>query len=132
MTKPKTSFLNRFLSDEGNKPMPGTTEYFDDITKNNRVALFMKGTPKEPQCGFSRGAVQILEMHGVPIDAAVNVLADNDVREGVKEYSDWPTIPQLYIGGEFIGGFDIMLEPPKWRYSRGVCACRPQISSGSR
>ena len=88
--------MNRFLSDEGNKPVPGTPEYFDDITKNNRIALFMKGTPEEPQCGFSRGVCQIFDMHGVKVDKAVNVLADNAVREGVKEYSDWPTIPQVY------------------------------------
>ena len=105
-----TSFLNRFLSDEGNQPIAGTPEWFDDVTKTNKITLFMKGTPDSPQCGFSRGVCQILDMHGVKVDKAVNVLEDNAVREGVKEYSDWPTIPQVYMGGEFIGGFDLMLE----------------------
>ena len=94
-TKP-TSFMNRFLSDEGNQPLPGSPEYFDDITKNNRIALFMKGTPDSPQCGFSRGVCQIFDMHGIKVDKAVNVLENNEVREGVKAYSDWPTIPQVY------------------------------------
>ena len=70
----------------------------------------MKGTPDNPRCGFSKGACQILEMHQVPIHHAENVLDNDDVRQGIKDYSDWPTIPQLYIGGEFIGGFDIMLD----------------------
>jgi monothiol glutaredoxin len=76
----------------------------------NRVVLYMKGTPEAPQCGFSAAAVQILEACGVEDVATVNVLADPDIRQGIKEFSSWPTIPQLYINGEFVGGADIMRE----------------------
>jgi monothiol glutaredoxin len=81
----------------------------DEIVKANEVVLFMKGTPLFPQCGFSNRAVQILEHLGVPFET-VDVLQDPQVRDGVKEYSDWPTIPQLYVKGEFVGGSDIMME----------------------
>jgi len=76
----------------------------------NRVVLFMKGTPQFPQCGFSALAVQVLTACGVKDFAAVNVLADQEIREGIKQYANWPTIPQLYINGEFVGGSDIMRE----------------------
>ncbi|QKJ66245.1 Grx4 family monothiol glutaredoxin [Deefgea piscis] len=76
---------------------------------DNSVVLYMKGTPSFPQCGFSSGAVQILKNCGVSF-AAVNVLADADIRQGIKEYANWPTIPQLYVKGEFVGGSDIMKE----------------------
>lgn len=81
----------------------------DELVKNNRIVLFMKGTPDFPQCGFSMRAVNIVRSLGTPF-ATVNVLDDFDVREGIKAYSDWPTIPQLYIDGQFIGGSDIMME----------------------
>jgi monothiol glutaredoxin len=77
--------------------------------ESNKVILFMKGTPSFPQCGFSATVVEILKQLQVPF-AGVNVLADPDVREGIKQFSDWPTIPQLYIGGEFVGGCDITKE----------------------
>jgi len=77
--------------------------------KNNDVLLYMKGTPVFPQCGFSSMAVQILSNLGVKFKA-VDVLADADVRQGIKEFSNWPTIPQLYVKGEFVGGADIMRE----------------------
>jgi monothiol glutaredoxin len=77
--------------------------------KNNPVLLYMKGTPVFPQCGFSAMAVQILTHLGVPFEAR-DVLADADVRQGIKEFSNWPTIPQLYVKGEFVGGCDIMKE----------------------
>jgi monothiol glutaredoxin len=76
----------------------------------NKVVLYMKGTPEAPQCGFSAAAVQILEACGAEEVATVNVLADADIRQGIKEFSNWPTIPQLYVGGEFVGGADIMRE----------------------
>jgi monothiol glutaredoxin len=76
----------------------------------NRVVLYMKGTPDAPQCGFSAAAVQMLEACGAEEVATVNVLADDGIRQGVKEFSNWPTIPQLYVAGEFIGGADIMRE----------------------
>jgi monothiol glutaredoxin len=77
--------------------------------KNNPVLLYMKGTPQFPQCGFSAVTVQILNHLGVKF-AAVNVLEDQDVREGIKAFSNWPTIPQLYVKGEFVGGADIVRE----------------------
>ncbi|MBI1395638.1 MAG: Grx4 family monothiol glutaredoxin [Betaproteobacteria bacterium] len=77
---------------------------------DNRIVLYMKGTPEAPMCGFSAAAVQILEACGVDEVATVNVLDDPDVRQGIKEFSNWPTIPQLYVGGEFVGGADIMRE----------------------
>ena len=77
---------------------------------DNAVVLYMKGTPDAPMCGFSAAAVQILEACGVEEVATVNVLDDPDVRQGIKAYSNWPTIPQLYVKGEFIGGCDITRE----------------------
>jgi monothiol glutaredoxin len=79
------------------------------LVTSNPVVLFMKGTPFFPQCGFSSTAVAILERLGVAFES-VDVLADMEIRQGIKAYSDWPTIPQLYIGGEFVGGSDIMME----------------------
>ena len=76
---------------------------------NNRIVLFMKGTPHFPQCGFSGRTVQILQACDAEF-AAVDVLADMEIREGVKQFSSWPTVPQLYIDGEFIGGSDIVME----------------------
>ena len=76
----------------------------------NAVVLYMKGTPQVPQCGFSGSAVQMLKACGVQGLTAIDVLADPDVRAGIKAYSNWPTIPQLYVKGEFIGGSDIMME----------------------
>jgi len=81
----------------------------DSTVKGNDVVLFMKGTPLFPQCGFSSRAVAILEHLGVTYES-VDVLQDQGVRQGIKDYSDWPTIPQLYVKGEFIGGSDIMME----------------------
>lgn len=80
-----------------------------EIVNANDVVLFMKGTPLFPQCGFSSRAVAILERLGVPFEG-VDVLQDMEIRQGIKAYSDWPTIPQLYVKGEFVGGSDIMME----------------------
>ena len=80
-----------------------------DLVAKNDVMLFMKGTPLFPQCGFSSKAVAILEHLGVEFDS-VDVLQDMGIRQGIKEFSDWPTIPQLYVKGEFVGGSDIMME----------------------
>ncbi|GAB2896479.1 Grx4 family monothiol glutaredoxin [Uliginosibacterium flavum] len=77
---------------------------------SNPVVLYMKGTPTFPQCGFSSAAAQALKLCGVTNYVAVNVLADDDIRQGIKEYASWPTIPQLYIKGEFVGGSDIIKE----------------------
>ena len=81
----------------------------DTTVRSNDVVLFMKGTPLFPQCGFSSRAVAILEHLGVQYES-VDVLQDQAIRQGIKDYSDWPTIPQLYVKGEFVGGSDIMME----------------------
>ena len=80
-----------------------------ELVKANPIVLFMKGTPLFPQCGFSSRAIAILDRLGAPYES-VDVLADPEIRQGIKEYSDWPTIPQLYVKGEFVGGSDIMME----------------------
>src|SRR3546814_2414216 len=80
-----------------------------EIVKSSDVVLFMKGTPLFPQCGFSSRAIAILDHLGVDYES-VDVLQDQEVRQGIKEFSDWPTIPQLYVKGEFVGGSDIMME----------------------
>lgn len=80
-----------------------------DLVKGHDVVLFMKGTPLFPQCGFSSRAIAILDHLGVPYES-VDVLQDQEIRQGIKSYSDWPTIPQLYVKGEFVGGSDIMME----------------------
>ncbi|MCG2842522.1 Grx4 family monothiol glutaredoxin [Sandaracinobacter sp. RS1-74] len=89
--------------------MDPVQQRIDGIVRGHDVVLFMKGTPLFPQCGFSSRAVAILEHLDVPFHS-VDVLQDQDVRQGIKGYSDWPTIPQLYVKGEFVGGSDIMME----------------------
>ncbi|HXG81436.1 MAG TPA: Grx4 family monothiol glutaredoxin [Sphingomicrobium sp.] len=89
--------------------MTDVKERIDALVKANDVVLFMKGSALFPQCGFSSRAVAILDHLGVPFET-VDVLADPEIRAGIKEYSDWPTIPQLYVKGEFVGGSDIMME----------------------
>jgi monothiol glutaredoxin len=89
--------------------MTDTQSRISEIVNGNDVVLFMKGTPLFPQCGFSSRAVAILDRLGVEY-ASVDVLQDPEVRTGIKEFSDWPTIPQLYVKGEFVGGSDIMME----------------------
>ena len=89
--------------------MSDTNARIDEIVKSKDVVLFMKGTALFPQCGFSSRAVAILDHLGVAFDT-VDVLQDSEIRQGIKEYSDWPTIPQLYVKGEFVGGSDIMME----------------------
>ncbi|MCX2696297.1 MULTISPECIES: Grx4 family monothiol glutaredoxin [Ochrobactrum] len=89
--------------------MTGINDFIDNEVKTNDVVLFMKGTPGFPQCGFSGQVVQILDYLGVDYKG-VNVLASDEIRQGIKDYSSWPTIPQLYVKGEFIGGCDIIRE----------------------
>ncbi len=90
--------------------MSDVQQRIDDLVKGNRVVLFMKGNAQFPQCGFSGRAVQILKACGVTELKTVNVLEDEGIRQGIKEYANWPTIPQLYVNGEFVGGSDIMME----------------------
>jgi monothiol glutaredoxin len=87
-----------------------TQEVIRQQVTSHPVVLYMKGTPQFPQCGFSSAAVQMLKASGVENFFSVNVLADNDIRQGIKDYANWPTIPQLYVKGEFVGGADIMRE----------------------
>lgn len=88
---------------------PETKERIDNLVKKHKIMVFMKGTKLMPQCGFSNNVVQIINTLGVPYET-FDVLADPEIRQGIKEYSNWPTIPQVYINGEFIGGSDIMIE----------------------
>ncbi|MBT9310625.1 Grx4 family monothiol glutaredoxin [Leptothoe kymatousa] len=88
---------------------PEVKEKIDGLVTSNKILVFMKGTKLMPQCGFSNNVAQILNSLGAPYET-VDVLADFDIRQGIKEYSNWPTIPQVYIDGEFIGGSDIMIE----------------------
>ena len=92
--------------------MSDTQQRIDELVKHNEIVLFMKGNASFPQCGFSGRAIQILKACGVDPKAVktVNVLEDDEIRTGIKDYSNWPTIPQLYVKGEFIGGSDIMME----------------------
>jgi monothiol glutaredoxin len=87
----------------------GIEQFIDNEVKGNDVVLFMKGTPQFPMCGFSGQVVQILDYLGVPYKG-LNVLENDDLRDGIKSYSNWPTIPQLYVKGEFVGGCDIVRE----------------------
>jgi monothiol glutaredoxin len=89
--------------------MSDTNERLSKIVNDHDVVLFMKGTPLFPQCGFSSRAIAILDHCGVAYES-VDVLQDMEIRQGIKEFSDWPTIPQLYVKGEFVGGSDIMME----------------------
>lgn len=93
----------RFLSAE-----PAITD-ISKLVKNNKVVVFMKGVPDAPQCGFSNAVVQIFRMHGVTYDSH-NVLVNETIRQGVKDFTNWPTIPQIFIDGEFVGGCDIVLQ----------------------
>ncbi|XP_055843476.1 glutaredoxin-related protein 5, mitochondrial [Episyrphus balteatus] len=84
-------------------------ETFDKLVRTNKVVVFMKGNPEQPRCGFSNAVVQIMRMHGVTYDAH-DVLQSDELRQGVKDFTNWPTIPQIFINGEFIGGCDIVLQ----------------------
>lgn len=90
--------------------MSDVQQRIDEMVKGNKVVLFMKGTAQFPQCGFSGRAVQVLKACGVNEFKTFNVLEDEAVRQGIKDYAQWPTIPQLYVNGEFVGGSDIMME----------------------
>ncbi len=90
--------------------MSDAQQRIDDLVKNNPVVLFMKGTSQFPMCGFSGRAIQLLKAAGASQLKTFNVLEDEEVRQGIKDYAQWPTIPQLYVNGEFVGGSDIMME----------------------
>ena len=88
---------------------PELKERIDTLVEENKIVVFMKGNKLMPQCGFSNNVVQILNTLGVPFET-LDVLADYEIRQGIKEYSNWPTIPQVYINGQFVGGSDILIE----------------------
>ncbi|MBD2276854.1 Grx4 family monothiol glutaredoxin [Aphanizomenon flos-aquae] len=88
---------------------PELKERIDTLVEENKIMVFMKGNKLMPQCGFSNNVVQILNTLGVPFET-IDVLADQEIRQGIKEYSNWPTIPQVYVAGKFIGGSDILIE----------------------
>ncbi|MEY8876387.1 MAG: Grx4 family monothiol glutaredoxin [Leptothrix sp. (in: b-proteobacteria)] len=90
--------------------MDPVQQRIDSLVKGHPVVLFMKGTAQFPMCGFSGRAIQILKACGAEGLTTVNVLEDNEIRQGIKDYANWPTIPQLYVKGEFVGGSDIMME----------------------
>lgn len=88
---------------------PQTRERIENLVQQNKIMVFMKGNKLMPQCGFSNNVVQILNVLGVPFETT-DVLADPEIRQGIKEYSSWPTVPQVYVNGEFLGGSDILIE----------------------
>ncbi|MCF4966278.1 Grx4 family monothiol glutaredoxin [Nostoc sp. CMAA1605] len=88
---------------------PEVKQRIEELINNHKIFVFMKGTKLMPQCGFSNNVVQILNTLGVPFET-INILDDYEIRQGIKEYSNWPTIPQVYIDGQFVGGSDIMIE----------------------
>lgn len=88
---------------------PEVKDRIDSLVRDNKILIFMKGSKLMPQCGFSNNVVQIFNTLGVPFET-IDVLDDYEIRQGIKEYSDWPTIPQIYLNGEFVGGSDIAIE----------------------
>ncbi|OJT03334.1 Monothiol glutaredoxin-5, mitochondrial [Trametes pubescens] len=104
LASPSAAFARRYITQEARSKI-------QKAVTSMPVVLFMKGNPEAPQCGFSRAAVQVLDIHGVPPEKmqTFDVLEDSELRQSIKEFSDWPTIPQLYVNGEFVGGCDILL-----------------------
>ncbi|MDJ0581895.1 MAG: Grx4 family monothiol glutaredoxin [Crocosphaera sp.] len=105
---------------------PELKERIDQLVNNNKILVFMKGAKLMPQCGFSNNVVQILNTLGVSYET-VDVLADEEIRQGIKEYSSWPTIPQVYINGEFVGGSDIVYE----MYQKGELQEKVEVALAS-
>ncbi|XP_065159455.1 glutaredoxin-related protein 5, mitochondrial [Atheta coriaria] len=107
--RPMAGVLNNIFKAHFCTAKPNITEDLTKMVKKSKVVVFMKGVPDQPRCGFSNAVVQIMRMHGVQYDAH-DVLKDEVLRQGVKDFSSWPTIPQVYINGEFVGGCDILLQ----------------------
>lgn len=105
---------------------PELKEKIQNLVEQNKILVFMKGTKLMPQCGFSNNVVQILNTLGVPFET-VNVLDDPEIRQGIKEYSNWPTIPQVYLDGEFLGGSDILIE----MYQKGELQQKVEVALAS-
>ncbi|MEH2171491.1 Grx4 family monothiol glutaredoxin [Nostoc sp.] len=105
---------------------PELKDKIDSLLQENKILVFMKGNKLMPQCGFSNNVVQILNTLGVPFET-VDVLSDPEIRQGIKEYSSWPTIPQVYINGEFLGGSDILIE----MYQKGELQQKVEVALAS-
>ena len=105
---------------------PELKQKIDNLLQQNKILVFMKGNKLMPQCGFSNNVVQILNTLGVPFEA-VDVLSDNEIRQGIKEYSNWPTIPQVYLDGQFLGGSDILIE----LYQKGELQQKVEVALAS-
>jgi monothiol glutaredoxin len=105
---------------------PELKDKIDSLLQENKILVFMKGNKLMPQCGFSNNVVQILNTLGVPFET-VDVLSDPEIRQGIKEYSSWPTIPQVYINGEFLGGSDILIE----LYQKGELQQKVEVALAS-
>ena len=105
---------------------PEVKERIDSLVRQHKILVFMKGTKLMPQCGFSNNVVQILNALGKPYET-VDVLEDSEIRQGIKEYSSWPTIPQLYVGGEFLGGSDVAIE----LYNNGELEAKLEVALAS-
>lgn len=99
--------VNLFFSSDASQIL--SKQEVDKLVKGNKVVVFMKGVPSEPRCGFSNAVIQVLRMHGVEYSSH-NVLENDAIRQGIKDYTNWPTIPQVFINGEFVGGCDILLQ----------------------
>ncbi|MBN4001527.1 MULTISPECIES: Grx4 family monothiol glutaredoxin [unclassified Nostoc] len=105
---------------------PELKDKIDSLVQENKILVFMKGNKLMPQCGFSNNVVQILNTLGVPFET-VDVLSDPEIRQGIKEYSSWPTIPQVYLNGEFLGGSDILIE----LYQKGELQQKVEVALAS-
>ncbi|MBG1267280.1 Grx4 family monothiol glutaredoxin [Nostoc sp. WHI] len=105
---------------------PELKDQIDNLLQQNKILVFIKGTKLMPQCGFSNNVVQILNTLGVPFEA-IDVLSDNEIRQGIKEYSNWPTIPQVYLDGQFLGGSDILIE----LYQKGELQQKVEVALAS-
>ena len=109
VTPTPTSTVSSTISPKSKRGETPVQDFLRDYVKDNKIVIFMKGTPSDPMCGFSATESSILSSYNVPYEH-FNVFTDQDVREGVKEFSSWPTLPQIYIGGEFMGGCDIITQ----------------------
>lgn len=105
---------------------PELKERIDNLVNQNKILVFMKGTKLMPQCGFSNNVVQMLNTLGVPFET-VDILDDYEIRQGIKEYSNWPTIPQVYIDGQFVGGSDVLIE----MYQKGELQQKVEVALAS-
>jgi monothiol glutaredoxin len=110
LLQPSSSALWLRLRQFSDQPLKWTDEELKKTVQKDKVVVFMKGVPSQPMCGFSNAVIQILRMHGIDDFSSHNVLEDEELRQRIKEFSQWPTIPQVYMDGEFLGGCDILMQ----------------------